>query len=99
MSFMTTEPEAMVAAAGALAGIGGEIAGTNAGMVAPTTGVLPAGLDEVSALVAAQFAAHAAMYHGMQGMGSAMHAEMVATLVTSAGGYAAAEVANAAAML
>jgi hypothetical protein len=40
MSFVTTQPQALTAAA-------------------PTTGVVPAAADEVSALTAAQFATHA----------------------------------------
>jgi PE family len=34
----------------------------NAAAAAPTTGVIPAAADEVSALTAAQFATHAEMY-------------------------------------
>ncbi|MGH3562891.1 MAG: PE family protein, partial [Mycobacterium sp.] len=57
MSFVTTHPEALTVAAGNLAGIGSAMAAQNAAAAAPTTGVVPAAADEVSALQATQFAA------------------------------------------
>ena len=65
MSFVTTQPEALSAAAGCLAGIGSAVAAQNAAAAAPTTGVVPPAADEVSALTAAQFAAHAQMYQAL----------------------------------
>lgn len=59
MSFVTTQPEALAAAAGSLQGIGSALNAQNAAAATPTTGVVPAAADEVSALTAAQFAAHA----------------------------------------
>jgi hypothetical protein len=62
MSFVTTQPEALAAAAETLQGIGAIVSAQNAAAAAPTTGVIPAAADEVSALTAAQFAAHAQVY-------------------------------------
>jgi hypothetical protein len=62
MSFVTVQPETLAAAAGDLEGIGYALAAGNAAAAAPTTGVVPAAADEVSALIAAQFAAHAQLY-------------------------------------
>jgi hypothetical protein len=59
MSFVTTQPEALSAAATSLQGIGSALNAQNTAAAAPTTGVVPAAADEVSALTAAQFAAHA----------------------------------------
>ena len=59
MSFVTTQPESLAKAAGNLQGIGSAMTAGNAAAAAPTTGVVPAAADEVSALTAAQFAAHA----------------------------------------
>ena len=56
MTFVTTQPEMLAAAAGQLTGIGTELNAQNAAAMAPTTGVIPAAADEVSALTAAQFA-------------------------------------------
>jgi PE family len=99
MSFVTTQPEALTTAAGALQGIGSGMAAQNAAVAAPTTGVVPAAADEVSALTAAQFAAHAQMYQAISAQAAAIHEMFVNTLGTSAASYAATEAANAAAAL
>lgn len=97
MSFVTTQPEALIAAAGSLQGIGSAMSAQNAAAAAPTTGVMPAAADEVSMLTAAQFAAHAQMYQAVSAQAAAIHDLFVNTLGTSAGSYAATEAANAAA--
>ena len=96
MSFVTTQPEALSTAATALGGIGSSLGAQNAAAAAPTTGV-PAAADEVSALTAAQFAAHAQLYQAVAAQAAAIHEQFVNTLGTSAGSYAATEAANAAA--
>ena len=95
MSYVTTQPEALSAAAGTLQGIGSSLSAQNAAAAAPTTGVVPAAADEVSALTAAQFAAHAQMYQAVSAQAAAIHEMFVNTLGTSAGSYAATEAANA----
>jgi hypothetical protein len=95
MSFVTTRPEALTAAAGSLQGIGSAMSAQNAAAAAPTTAVVPAAADEVSALTAAQFAAHAEMYQAVSTQAAAIHDMFVNTLGTSAGSYAATEAANA----
>ena len=62
---------------------------------APTTGVVPAAADEVSALTATQFAVHAQMYQAISAQAEAIHQLFVSTLGTSATSYAATEAANA----
>ncbi len=99
MSFVTTQPEVLTAAAGNLQGIGSAMAAGNTAAAAPTTGVVPAAADEVSALTAAQFAAHAEMYQAVSAQAAAIHEMFVNTLGISAGSYAATEAANAAAAL
>jgi hypothetical protein len=95
MSFVTTQPEMLTAAAGQLDGIGTVMAAQNAAAAAPTTGVVPAAADEVSALTATQFGAHAAMYQAISGQAAAIHEMFVRVLGASAGSYAATEAANA----
>jgi PE family len=95
MSFVTTQPEALAAAAGALQGIGSAMSAQNAAAAAPTTGVVPAATDEVSALTAAQFGAHAQMYQAVSAQAAAIHEMFVNTVGISAGSYAATEAANA----
>jgi hypothetical protein len=97
MSFVTTQPEALSSAATTLGGIGSSFNAQNAAASAPTTGVVPAAADEVSALTAAQFAAHAQLYQAVAAQAAAIHEQFVNTLGTSAGSYAATEAANAAA--
>ncbi len=95
MSFVTTQPEALSAAATSLAGVGTAMSAHNAAVAAPTTGVIPAAADEVSALTATQFAVHAQMYQAISAQAEAIHQLFVSTLGTSATSYAATEVANA----
>jgi PE family len=97
MSYVTTRPEMLSAAAGNLLSIGSAVSAGNAAAAAPTTGVVPAAADEVSALTAAQFAAHAQMYQDFSAQAAAIHEQFVTTLATSAGSYLATEAANAAA--
>ena len=97
MSFVTTQPEALVAAAGGLQGIGSALSAQNAAAAAPTTGVVPAAADEVSALTAVQFAAHAQMYQAVSAQAAAIHEMFVNTLGVSSASYTIAEIANAAA--
>jgi len=97
MSYVTTHTEALTAAAGTLQGIGAAMNSQNAAAAAPTTGVVPAAADEVSALTAAQFAAHAQMYQAVSAQAAAIHENFVNTLGISSGSYAATEAANAAA--
>jgi hypothetical protein len=85
------------AAAGDLHSIGSAVSAGNAAAAGPATGVVPAAADEVSALTAAQFAAHAQMYQDFSAGTAAIHEQFVATLETSAGSYLATEAANAAA--
>lgn len=95
MSFVTTQPEALTAAAGDLHGIGSAVHAQSAAVAGPTTAVTPAGADVVSALTAAQFSAHAAVFQEVAAQATAIHQMFVATLSGSAGSYAATEGANA----
>jgi PE family len=95
MSFVSTQPEALTAVAGDLQSIGSAMTGQNAAATAPTTGVVPAAADEVSALTATQFAMHAQMYQAVSAQATAIHDMFVSTLGTSADSYAATEAANA----
>jgi hypothetical protein len=55
---------------------------------------VPAAADEVSALTAAQSAAHTGMYQAVSARAAAVHSMLVSTLSASAASYAAAEAAN-----
>ena len=66
MSFVIAAPEALLAAAGDLTGIGSAINEANLAAALPTTEVLAAGADQVSASIAALFGAHAVNYQALQ---------------------------------
>jgi PE family protein len=95
MSFVDTVPETLSAAAGNLQLIGAAVNAQNATALAPTTGLVPAAADEVSALTAMQFALHAQIYQTVSAQAIAMHQMFVTTLANSANSYATAEAANA----
>ncbi|KZS60830.1 PE family protein [Mycobacterium ostraviense] len=95
MSFVTTQPEALSAAAATLQGIGSALNAQNGAAASPTPGVVPAAANEVSALTAAQFAAHGEIYQVASAQAAAIHELFVKTLGTSAVSYAATEAANA----
>lgn len=97
MLFVTTEPEMLTAAAGNLQAVGSAMSAQNAAAAVPTTEVVPAAADGVSALTAVQFAAHAQMYQALSVQAAAIHEQFVATLRASAASYAATEAANASA--
>ena len=99
MSFVTTLPAALASAAANLQTIGSQMAAGDAAAAAPTTGVIPAAADEVSALTATQFAAQAQLFRAVSAQATAIHEMFVSALTTSAESYAAAEAANAAAAL
>ena len=98
MSYVTVQPAMLASVAGELQIIGSAMAAGNTAAAAPTTGVVPAAADEVSALTAAHFAAHGATYQELSAQATAIHELFVSTLATSSGSYAAAEAANAAAV-
>lgn len=94
MAFVNTEPELLLAAAGSLETIGAGMNAGNAAAAGPTTAVVPAAADEVSALTAAQFSAHAQTYQAVAAQAAAVHEAFVNTLRTNAAAYAGAEAAN-----
>ncbi len=94
MSFVITAPETLTAAASDLANLGSTISAANAAAAIPTTGLLPAAADEVSAQIAELFGAHAQQYQALSARAAAFHAQFVQALNAGAGSYAATEAAN-----
>jgi len=95
LSFVTAQPELLATTAVNLEGLGSALAAQNAASAGPTTGIVPAAADAVSALTAAQFVTHAQMYQAASAQAAAIHEMFVNTLGISAGSYAATEAANA----
>jgi PE family/PPE-SVP subfamily C-terminal region len=94
MSFVTTRPEALTAAASTLQILGTSMAAQNGAAAGPTTGVAPAAADPVSALQAAQFSAYGTWYQQVSAQANAVHQMLVNTLGASAGSYGETEAAN-----
>jgi PE family len=95
MTFVTTQPDMLAAAARQLAGVGSELTAQTDAAMTPMMAVVPAAADEVSALTAAQFASHAAMYQAVSAQAAAVHDLFVSALGAAAESYGATEAANA----
>ena len=95
MSFVSIVPEIMSAAADNLHSIGSRIQAQNTAALGPTTGLVPAASDEVSALTAMQFAGHAHAYQTVSAQAAAIHQMFVTMLAAGARSYATTEAANA----
>jgi PPE-repeat protein len=97
MSFLTTIPEELLAAAAQLEGIGSSLTAQNAGAAAPTTAIAPAAADPVSALQAGIFSSYGTLYQQLAAEAQSIQQQFVQTLGLSSGTYTAAEAANASA--
>ncbi len=95
MSYLAAAPEFLARAATDLSSIGSELIEANAAATAPTTGLVPAAADEISAAITSVFAGHARAYQALSGQAAAFHAQFVQALSGAGGAYAAAEAANA----
>ncbi|MGA8327905.1 MAG: PE family protein [Mycobacterium sp.] len=95
MTFVTAQPEMLTAAAGQLQQIGVIVAARNAAAATPTIGVVPAAADEVSALTATQFSAHATSHQTVSVQACMIDEMFVRMLAASGDSYASTEAANA----
>ena len=82
MPFVTTQPEMLGAVANLLRGIDTAMAVRNSLAAAPTIGVIPAAADQVSTLMATQFATHAAAYQAVSAQAMAIRELVNTTLIT-----------------
>ena len=98
MSFVQTYPEHLAAAASDLQSLGAAMNVGSAAAAGPITSVVPAAVDEVSVLTAAQFATHGQRFQELSAQASRIQASLAATLATNGVSYADAEAANAAAV-
>lgn len=96
MSFLTTVPEELLAAASQLAGINSSLATQNAGAAAPTAVLSPAAADPVSAQQAGIFSTYGTTYQQIAAEAQAIQEQFVQTLGLSSGTYSSTEASNAA---
>ncbi|WP_156688918.1 PE family protein [Mycobacterium sp. Marseille-P9652] len=91
MSFVLAAPDALVAAASDVAGIGSSLSAAGAAAAAPTTGIVAAAEDEISTQIAALFSQHGHGFQQLSAQASAFQERFVQVLSAGAGSYAAAE--------
>ena len=99
MSFVNVAPELLESAAHDLAGIGSSLGEATGLAAAPTTSIVAAGADEVSAAIAALFGSHGQEFQALTAQAAAFHNEFVGMVKSGAGAYLSSEVANAERML
>lgn len=95
MSFNFVEPAAMATAAASLTGLGGQMTGASAAAAAPTMGIIPPGIEETSALLAASLSTHGAVYQAASMVAQLFHQMAAANLAINGAGYEAVDVAAA----
>ncbi|ORW01311.1 PE family protein [Mycobacterium kyorinense] len=91
---MATQPEGLAAALTKLQGRGAALAALEAAIAAPPAGLAPAASDEVSALMATQFALHGEAYQAVSAQARAMHEMFVGILAAGAAAQAATDAAD-----
>jgi hypothetical protein len=96
MSYVIAAPEMMTSAASDLATIGSDLSAAHTAAALPTAAVMPAGADEVSAVIAHLFSRYGGGFQALAGQAAAFHQQFVQALHAGAGAYASAEAANAA---
>ena len=95
MSFVVALPEVLDSAGTDLANLGSTLNAANAAAAVPTTGILAAAEDEVSAAIAAIFSEHGQTFQTLNAQAAAFHDQFVQTLTAGAGAYAGVDAANA----
>ena len=98
MSSLITQTEMISTAAADVGEINSTIGAAKAAAAGPTTGVVAAAADEVSAAVAKLFGSYAQDYQALLKQASVFHEEFAAALASAGHAYSAAEAANVAAI-
>ena len=95
MSYLIATPELVAAAAGNLTGIHLALGNAAAAASGPTTGLLAAAADEVSAAISQLFGSYGQQFQALNAQATAFHADFVGLLNSGAAAYASAEAASA----
>jgi hypothetical protein len=98
MTYVLTQPQAMATAAANVAGIGSALKEANVTAAGPTTGVLAAATDEVSAAAATLFSSYARGYQALSKQAAAFHDEFAQVLAAAGYSYAETEAAASGAL-
>ena len=94
MSYVIAAPELMTSAATDLATIGSALTAAKAAAVTPTTEIVVAAEDEVSAAIAAVFSANGQGFQALAAQAAAFHNRFVEALNSAASAYAVTEASN-----
>jgi hypothetical protein len=97
MSSVIAAPGLIATGATDLRNIGSTLSAAHAAAALPTTAMVAAAEDEVSAAIAAVFSAHGQGFQTLGAQAAAFHAQFVQALSSGAGSYVSAEAANVAA--
>jgi hypothetical protein len=94
MSYVTTAPAALSAAATQLEGVGTSFATESSAAATSTTAISPAAADEVSILQSGVFSSYGQLYQTVSAQAQAIHQQFVNTLQQSSTSYQETEGAN-----
>ena len=95
MSFVSVAPEFVSAAATEVANIGSHISQANFAAAFPTTNVLAAASDEVSAAIAAVFSTHGQQFQTLSAQAASFHQQFAQLMNGGAAQYVSSEAASA----
>ncbi|MCV7077687.1 PE family protein, partial [Mycobacterium szulgai] len=95
MSFVNVVPDVLATAATDLTGVNSLLSAANAAAAAPTTGLLAAAQDEVSAAIAGLFSEYAHGYQAVSAQATEFHTWFVQALTAGVGSYVSTEAASA----
>ncbi len=95
MSYVVAAPDMLATAAADLEGIRSALSAANAAAAAPTSGVLAAGADEVSAALASLFSGHGGVYQAPSAEAASFHQQSVQAMSVGGSLYAGAVAASA----
>jgi hypothetical protein len=95
-SELNASPEGLASASTGLGGVGDEINDASSAAAPPTTSIVPAAADEVSAAITRLFATYGQEFQLLSAHTAAFHARFVQLLFSGGAAYGLAEAANAA---
>ena len=95
MSFLVATPAVLTSAAADLENLGATLNAAHTAAALPTTGILAAAGDEVSAAIASVFSGHGQEFQALSGQAAAFHTQFVQALSGAGSAYSLAEAANA----
>ncbi len=95
MSYLIAVPDLFTTAAAEAADIGSSMRAANLAALTPTSRLMAAAADDVSAAIASLFSGHAQEYQALSAQVTVFEEEFVRALSAAGGAYAAAEAVNA----